>query len=99
MKLRVVIVGGGIAGLTTAIAFEKMGFGVELFEAAPKLEPVGAGIWMAPNAMQVFAQLGIAGEIQKAGRSLSSVKVCDKSLRPIQVTDLSPFASRNRRPK
>jgi 2-polyprenyl-6-methoxyphenol hydroxylase-like FAD-dependent oxidoreductase len=84
-----IIVGGGIAGLATTIALERHGFEIELFEAAPKLEPVGFGIWMAPNAMQVFDRLAIAKEIETAGRPLLAVKICDQSFREIQVSDLT----------
>jgi 2-polyprenyl-6-methoxyphenol hydroxylase-like FAD-dependent oxidoreductase len=89
MARNTIIIGGGIAGLTTTIALERYGFEIELFEAAPKLEPVGFGIWMAPNAMQVFNRLGIAKEIESAGRPLLAVKICDQSFREIQVSDLT----------
>ena len=89
MGKKAVIVGGGIAGLTTAIAFEQIGIEAEVYEASPILEPIGAGIWMAPNAMQVFERLGIASEIKAAGKSLLSVKICDKAFRVIQDSDLT----------
>ena len=89
MNKKAVIVGGGIAGLTAAIAFEQIGIEAEVFEASPKLEPIGAGIWMAPNAMQVFDRLGIADEVKAAGKVLWSVRVCDKRFRVIQTSDLT----------
>jgi 2-polyprenyl-6-methoxyphenol hydroxylase-like FAD-dependent oxidoreductase len=89
MAKNTVIVGGGIAGLATAIGLERHGFEIEIFEAAPKLEPVGFGIWMAPNAMQVFYRFGIAKEIESAGRLLLAVKICDQTFREIQVSDLT----------
>jgi 2-polyprenyl-6-methoxyphenol hydroxylase-like FAD-dependent oxidoreductase len=45
------IIGAGIGGLTTALAFEKRGINYQLFEKSPKLSDVGAGIWLAPNAL------------------------------------------------
>ncbi|MFM8485585.1 MAG: FAD-dependent oxidoreductase, partial [Bacteroidota bacterium] len=48
-----IIIGGGIGGLTTAIALRKAGMDVLVCEQAPALREAGAGIWMAPNALQV----------------------------------------------
>lgn len=65
--MKTIIVGGGIAGLCTAIALEKAGISCEVYEAAAELREVGAGIWMAPNAMQVFRRLGFADLVAEAG--------------------------------
>ncbi len=80
-----VIIGGGIAGLTSAIALEKAGVNCQIFEAASEIHEVGAGIWMAPNAMQVFDQLGLADEICESGMSLKQIKLVDPQFRPIQT--------------
>jgi salicylate hydroxylase len=55
----VVIAGGGIAGLTAALAFAQRGFTVEIYEQAPRLETVGAGIQLSPNATRILASLGV----------------------------------------
>ena len=55
----VVIAGGGIAGLTAALAFAQRGFAVEVYEQAARLETVGAGIQLSPNATHVLAELGV----------------------------------------
>jgi 2-polyprenyl-6-methoxyphenol hydroxylase-like FAD-dependent oxidoreductase len=73
----VVIVGGGIAGLTAALALQRHGIEARVYEAAPELRAVGAGIWMPPNAMAVLAQLGLADAVQSAGMPLQRVEVCD----------------------
>lgn len=85
--MKFTIVGGGISGLTTALAFEKLGIEYELYEAAPELNEVGAGIWMASNAMQVFGWLGIATQIQQQGMCLEHVEVADQNFRAISTTD------------
>lgn len=54
--MRIAIIGGGIGGLTTAIALRQRGLDAEVFEAAPAISAVGAGIMVPPNAMQVFAR-------------------------------------------
>lgn len=55
----IVIAGGGIAGLTAALAFAKRGSTVEIYEQAPHIEAVGAGIQLSPNATRVLAGLGV----------------------------------------
>jgi 2-polyprenyl-6-methoxyphenol hydroxylase-like FAD-dependent oxidoreductase len=64
----VVIVGGGIGGLTAAVALRQRGFAPRLYEAAPELREVGAGIGVPPNAMQVLARLGLADSVAAEGR-------------------------------
>jgi 2-polyprenyl-6-methoxyphenol hydroxylase-like FAD-dependent oxidoreductase len=94
MARKVIIIGAGIGGLTAGVALRKIGFEVEILEAAEKLDPIGAGIWMAPNAMQVFKHLGIAGSIIAAGVPLECVSICDSKMRLIQATDLSRTRAR-----
>ena len=53
------IAGGGIAGLTAAIALRKFGFPVVLFEQSEQFGDVGAGITIGPNASRVLLALGL----------------------------------------
>ena len=53
------IIGAGIGGLTTAIALQQKGFKLRIFEQAEEIKPIGAGIILASNAMQVFEKLGL----------------------------------------
>jgi 2-polyprenyl-6-methoxyphenol hydroxylase-like FAD-dependent oxidoreductase len=87
MQLPGLIIGGGIAGLTTAIAMQRLGMRVTVCESAPEIKPLGAGIWMAPNAMQVFHRLGIADKVNAAGVPLQNIQVVDEHMRPIMRTD------------
>jgi salicylate hydroxylase len=50
----IAITGGGIAGLSAAIALRQAGFPVEIFEREASLEPIGAGIQMGPNATRII---------------------------------------------
>ncbi len=84
---KVTIIGGGIAGLTTAIALEKIGIKTTIFEAAPEIKAVGAGIGLGANAIKAFQYLGIADEILKAGRLLEAFTVYDQAGKPITHTD------------
>jgi salicylate hydroxylase len=55
----VVIAGAGIGGLTAAIALAKRGFPVTVIEQAERLEAIGAGIQLSPNASRVLTGLGL----------------------------------------
>lgn len=64
--MRVAIAGAGIAGLTAAIALAARGFSIALYERAPSLEEVGAGIQLSPNATALLQRLGILDALRKA---------------------------------
>lgn len=65
-KSDVIVVGGGIGGLAAALSIEKQtGKTVKVLEQAPQFGEVGAGIQLAPNALEVLKQLGVMGEIEK----------------------------------
>jgi 2-polyprenyl-6-methoxyphenol hydroxylase-like FAD-dependent oxidoreductase len=91
MKEKIIIVGAGIGGLTTALALLQKGFDVDIYEAASEIKSVGAGIVMANNAMQVFEQLGVREQIEKAGCKISNIKITDESLHTIQSSSLITF--------
>ena len=57
--MKVIIAGGGIGGLSAAIALTKVGFEVEVIERAPALGEVGAGLQISPNASKALAALGV----------------------------------------
>ncbi|RZK46829.1 MAG: FAD-binding protein, partial [Hymenobacter sp.] len=77
MQLPGLIIGGGIAGLTAALALRQRGIAATVCEAAPQILPLGAGIWMAPNAMQVFERLGLADRIDAGGVPLQAIEIVD----------------------
>lgn len=59
MNAQVVIVGGGIAGLTTALAFSHVGISSLILERSNFEDETGAGIQLTPNATRVLFQLGL----------------------------------------
>jgi len=69
------IIGAGIGGLTTAIALEQKGIKTRIFEQAEKIKPVGAGIILANNAMQVYEKLGLRKIIEENGNPISSMNI------------------------
>ncbi|QPH53142.1 FAD-dependent oxidoreductase [Pontivivens ytuae] len=64
---RAAVIGAGIGGLTAALALARRGCEVVLFERAPELGEVGAGLQLGPNGMKVMAALGIADAVRAAG--------------------------------
>lgn len=61
----IIIVGGGIGGLAVALSILETGKSVAIFEQAPEFGEVGAGIQLAPNAIEVLDRLGVKEEILK----------------------------------
>lgn len=68
---QVAIVGGGIAGLTLALAFEQLNIDYILFEAYESLAPnEGASIGLLPNGLRILDQLGLLESIEDSSAAL-----------------------------
>jgi salicylate hydroxylase len=65
--MRVLVAGGGIGGLTTAIALRHQGIDALVLEQAPRLNEIGAGIQIAANAAIVFRELGLEAAMRAVG--------------------------------
>jgi 2-polyprenyl-6-methoxyphenol hydroxylase-like FAD-dependent oxidoreductase len=72
--MRIAIIGGGIGGLTAALALRQFGFAPQVFEQAPNLLEVGAAILMWPNAMRVLDRIGFARAIRERGAVLEKAR-------------------------
>ena len=68
--LRILIVGGGIAGLTLAAALHQRRFDVHLVERDTIWRPVGGGIAVQPNGIRVLHSLGLGDAVERAGATL-----------------------------
>ena len=64
---KILIVGGGIGGMTAAACLLKAGFDVAVFEQAAQLGEVGAGIQLSANPMRVLQHLGLVDELARRG--------------------------------
>lgn len=62
--MKIVVIGGGIGGLTAAIAMRKVGIDAQVYEQAPALREVGAGIGLVSNALSALDALGLASDIR-----------------------------------
>jgi 2-polyprenyl-6-methoxyphenol hydroxylase-like FAD-dependent oxidoreductase len=75
--MRIVIIGGGIGGLTVALALRKVGFSPDVFEQAPELLEVGAAIAIWPNAMRLLRHLDLDEEIIEKAGVIEKVRLLD----------------------
>ena len=76
MGPKIAIIGGGIAGLTAAVALAHKGLAAEVYEQAPVLEEVGAGVGLWPNAMAALEPIGLSGKVARL-----AVKVARQGVR------------------
>lgn len=93
--MEVAIIGAGIGGLATALALKSAQIPFRIYEGAPALEPVGAGIMIANNAMQAFRGWGIADEAGALGNRISVMNLTRPDLIPITSSDLGWFEERS----
>ncbi len=63
-KLRIGICGGGIGGLTAAIALQNFGYDVVIYEQAKRFSRVGADINLTPNAVKALDPLGVGDDLR-----------------------------------
>ena len=95
--MRVAIVGGGVGGLTTCLALRARGIEATVYEEVSQYKPVGAGILVAANGMQVLAQLGLAEAVEAEGFRVFRGHLLDPELRRICDLLLPPNHSHSDR--
>ncbi|HBV17024.1 FAD-dependent monooxygenase [Chryseobacterium carnipullorum] len=82
------IIGAGIGGLTLGNILKQHQLDFKVYESAPEIKSVGAGIMMAVNAMQIFDRLGLKEKIENAGNKVHGISITDESLKPITKTSI-----------
>jgi len=75
--LRVAIVGGGIGGLTAALALRARGLDVRVFEQAEVLREIGAGVSIHPNAARLLRRIGLQDQLEKIGSPIGGIALRD----------------------
>ncbi|MDR2238060.1 MAG: FAD-dependent monooxygenase [Chryseobacterium sp.] len=85
------IIGAGIGGLALGNVLKQQGYDFTIYESAPEIKPVGAGIMMAVNAMQIFDRLGLKEKIENAGNKIHGISITDQALKTISKTEVSAF--------
>jgi FAD-dependent urate hydroxylase len=86
---RILIVGGGIAGLSLAIALRRAGADAELVERSPAWPAVGAGIVLHANAVRALRALGVGEAINAASSPLPRWEFFDQHGEQLSETDLT----------
>jgi 2-polyprenyl-6-methoxyphenol hydroxylase-like FAD-dependent oxidoreductase len=87
----IAVVGAGIGGLTLGMLLRQKGILVHLYEGSDEIKPVGAGIAMASNAMQVYRKAGVAEKIEQAGHRISRMRITDAKLKDLSVSTLTGY--------
>ena len=60
----IIVIGGGIAGLSFALALKQRGLACRVFESAPQVRELGVGITLLPHAMREFTALGLESRLR-----------------------------------
>ncbi|MEW9837649.1 FAD-dependent monooxygenase [Mesorhizobium marinum] len=76
---QIIIAGAGVAGLTAALSFAVRGHPVRIFERAQRLEEVGAGIQLSPNATRILDRLGVLSSLRQTAVRPDAVVLRDAS--------------------
>ncbi|MBI2752475.1 MAG: flavin-dependent oxidoreductase [Betaproteobacteria bacterium] len=76
--MSILIVGGGIGGLTLALSLHQAGIGCRVFEAAPEIKPLGVGINLLPHATRELTELGLQEHLAKVAVTTREVVFCNR---------------------
>lgn len=92
--MNVVILGGGVAGVSSAIAFRQRGFDVSVYERTPTPSTLGAGFVMWPNACFVLEQLELLDEIELVSGHPLQMRRYNQYGDPLGAIDIRTINSR-----
>ena len=81
--LDVIIAGGGIGGLTTALSLNRAGIPVRVFESVDRIQALGVGINLLPHAVRELDAMGLADELTSNGLTPSTLAYFTKRGEPI----------------
>jgi FAD-dependent urate hydroxylase len=85
---KLLVVGGGVAGLTAATALHRHGFTTELVERQQTWHALGAGFLVHANGMRMLRSLGLAEGVMNAGAVVRRWQFCDEHGEVLSETDL-----------
>ena len=71
------IIGAGIGGLAAALASQRRGFKVAVYERAPEIREIGAGLYITANARRALRDLGVDEALEAASSCVPSMYMCD----------------------
>ena len=76
--MTILIVGGGVGGLTLALSLHQAGLGCRVFEAAPEIRPLGVGINLLPHGTRELTELGLQQKLAPLAVSTREVVFCNR---------------------
>ena len=92
-----IIVGGGIGGLFAAKALLAHGLEVAVYEQAPELGEVGAGVYITPNSVRQMVRVGLGDAVETWGARVGAAshyfRADGSPIAPVQVTDSSGWSA------
>ncbi len=83
-RMKALVIGAGIGGLTCAVALRRVGVDVEVYERATELRDVGSGLSVMSNAVTALAGFGIDLGLDKRGQAVESFRIMDRRGRRIR---------------
>src|SRR3954452_22629926 len=90
-RIDVVVVGGGIGGLFAANALAAQGMRVQIYEQAPAIGEIGAGVFLTPNSVRHLKRIGLEPAVRKWGARVGAdsryFRHDGAPIAPVQVTD------------
>ena len=95
-RIPLLIAGGGLGGLATALALSRQGIASHVVEKAPQFGEIGAGLQIAPNAARIIDRLGVMDDIRKTAVFPSRLAFLDAVTgEPVRIFDTrKPFIDR-----
>lgn len=93
-KGRALVIGGGIGGLSAAIAVARAGYQPVVYEQAPELREIGAGVAIWSNAYRALQALGAGGSLAELTSPLTSIETRRKNGRILQSMPIGELGDR-----
>ena len=90
-NLKVIIIGAGMGGLTTAISMTQAGYDVEVYDRVGQLRPAGAGISLWSNGVKVLNHLGMGEEIAALGGAMQRITYLSQTGETLTDFSLDPL--------
>ncbi|KAK3819138.1 MAG: hypothetical protein JOS17DRAFT_365616 [Linnemannia elongata] len=82
-QFKVIIAGGGIAGLSLGVMLERAGIDYLILEAAGEIQPLGAVVYLGPPVLRAFEQLGLLEDLIRHSNFMTGVTLMDHKLNKI----------------
>src|SRR6476619_2993755 len=97
-RLKVVLVGAGIGGLSAHLAFARSGFEVAQYERRSELGPAGAGIVIWPDGVKFLRTLGLGERLAALGNRPDALEIRGADGRPLSELPLGEIWERSGSP-